>query len=214
MKERTYPHVISFLIIALCLACQQNNPPLNLRIPSVCIWDGASLRSEPKKDGRYIDDISLGETVTWLGPSVIDSSGDKPREYIKIALSDSTIGWTYSYLIVTHAIVGALKVNTPIYKRPDAITMTEESLQMMDMVAVIKQMDGWAQIIGEKRNKKGWIRESVVTTSKPDVTVAILAVKELRKNNDKSRKEKIRSIINRTPHKDAYFIRQLREMIE
>lgn len=212
MKKQLF--IIIGIGILLCLYCQKDQKSdtelaPTVRIPAVCIWDGAGLRAEPNQNGKWLSSLCLGETMTWLGPAKIDTSSKKPIEYIMVELSDSTIGWASSYLIVTNATLGALKVDSPVYKRPDAVTKTNDTFSMMDMVAVTQEQDDWVQVIGEKRKKKGWIRKAVITTSKPDVTFAILANKEFQKEDGRSRREKIQAILENTPYKDSYFARQI-----
>ena len=57
---------------------------------TVCIWDGVPVRKAPSKDGKWVTQINLGETLYFLGETVIDSL-DGDREYIKVELSDGTV---------------------------------------------------------------------------------------------------------------------------
>ncbi|NIT57775.1 MAG: SH3 domain-containing protein, partial [Aliifodinibius sp.] len=101
----------------------------------VCIWDKVPLRAEPRRDGKWLSSLSLGETVQWFGETAIDSS-DKNREYLRIQLSDGKTGWASSYGLVKDSEVGAVKEATFLYRRPDLLTITDEKLESMDMVAV------------------------------------------------------------------------------
>jgi len=205
---------ISFLI---CLSCQTGSqseldPSPTMRAPAVCIWDGAVLRAKPQQNGKWLSSLCLGETITWLGPAKLDTSSKKPIEYIMIELSDSTIGWASSYVIVTNAAVGALKADSPIYKRPDAVTRTDDAFSMMDLVAVTQEKGDWLSVIGEKRKKKGWIKKSDVTMSKIDVTFAVLANKEFQKEDGRSKREKAKDILKNPSFKSPYFTQQLRRI--
>jgi hypothetical protein len=188
------------------------------RIQSVCIYDNIALRKEPRKviKGNWLSSVSLGETVIWLGEIKVDSS-DNNREYVKIELSDSTIGWASSWGIIVDAEIGAIRNSTPIYNRPDFVTITDRSFELMDIVAITDSKDDWIKVIGERRgqkgwiNKKGWIKKENVTKDKKDITVAILANKELKKEDNIPYLGKIKSIIKTSPYPESYFIQKLNQ---
>ena len=174
------------------------------KVESVCILDGQSLRLEAKAQAKWLNSMSLGESVYWLGQTRIDST-DKNKKYIKIMLSDGTEGWALDWGIVINAKVGAIKEEAPIYKRPDMLTITNKTFEFMDMVAISTEKSDWLEVTGERRSKSGWIKKDRVTTEKTDVTSAILAAKQL--NNKKS----IVSVIESSPYPQSYFIQKLRE---
>lgn len=174
------------------------------KVESVCILDGLSLRLEAKGGSKWLSSMSLGESVYWLGQTRIDST-DKNKKYIKIMLSDGTEGWALDWGIVINAKVGAIMEETPIYKRPDMLTITNNKYQFMDMVAISSEKGDWLEVTGERRGKSGWIKKDRVATDKTDVTSAILASKQLKD------KIPIESIIKSSPYPQSYFTQKLRE---
>ena len=208
------------LVVILLVACNQTDrgsraPEETIpvkKIESICIWDGLSLREEPTSKGRWLSAISLGETVFWLEKSSIDSN-DNNREYMKIELSDSTVGWVSAYGIVPNARVGAVVDEAPVYRRPDLLTMTDKTFDFMDMIAITEEKDGWVKVVGEKREKRGWIQEERTTTDIIEVTVAILAKKELTASEEDSRRETIESIIRTSPYPQSHIVSRLKRMI-
>lgn len=179
---------------------------------TVCVWDNVPLRAIPTRSGKWLSSISLGETVQWLGKTSIDST-DKNREYLNIKLSDGTTGWASSYGLIRDAKVGAIKAETPIYKRPDLLTITDKKFEMMDMLATTAEKGEWVKVVGEKRKKSGWIKSENITTHSEDVAVAILASKKLQQTNEMTESEQIEQIIAETPYPESFFIKKLREKI-
>ena len=146
----SYRNVALILLIFFVfgISCEQKQTPQEEikpvveKIETICIWDGAALRAEPTSKGKWLSSISLGETVYWREESQIDTT-DRDYEYLKIELSDGTVGWASKWVLVTDAKVGAVLDDTPIYKRPDLLTMTDEHLDMMDMVAITEEKGEW-----------------------------------------------------------------------
>jgi len=190
---------------------QEETVPVK-KIESICIWDGLSLRKEPTSKGKWLSAVSLGETVFWLEKTSIDSS-DNDREYMKVELSDSTVGWVSGYGIVPNAKVGAVVDEAPVSRRPDLLTMTDKAFDFMDMIAITEEKDGWVKVVGEKREKRGWIQKERTTTDRIEVTVAILAKKELTASEDGSRQDTIESIIRKSPYPQSHIIGRLKRMI-
>ena len=217
---KTHYYFLIFLVLFLVFFtfCQKEIPSEDKmvteekRIDTISIWDGVALRAEPRRTGKWLASISLGERVFWLGESQIDSTNDQ-YEYLKVELSDGTVGWASKYVVVVNSRVGAVKKETPVYKRPDPLTMSDEMFEVMDMVAITDEKDGWMEVVGEKREKSGWMRLENITTDKGDVTVAILAMKALREKDEIPLYQKIHEIIDKTPYPESIFIPILRQMI-
>lgn len=215
-KRFVFLWMASILISGIALTtCGEKNKPsktASSRIQSVCMVDGISLRGEPSKSGKWLSSINLGETVYWKGDVRVDST-DNNAQYVNVLLSDSTEGWSLEYGIITNARVGAIMEDTPICKRPDPLTTSDNRFKFMDIVAVSAEKDNWMEVIGEKRAKKGWIQYNVVTTLKDDVTSAVLASKKMKANDGLSETEKIKAIIESAPYPNSFFIEKLRMKI-
>ncbi|MFQ5823414.1 MAG: SH3 domain-containing protein [bacterium] len=191
---------------------QQTTPMIKPEVVAVCIWDGASLRSEPSRKAKLLSTISLGEQVIWLGDTVVDST-DKNREYYKIKLSDGKEGWTSSYLLVPKAKAAAITQKAFIYKRPDLLTVTDDFFEPMNMVAVVSEADDWLEVVGNKRKKKGWIKNRDISYKEADVAVTILTTKALAEKDAEKQREKITAIINNPDFAGSIFLPELREML-
>jgi hypothetical protein len=177
-------------------------------IPSVCIWDGASVRADASMKAKWVSAMALGEKVIWLGEEKIDST-DKNRRFLKLRLSDGTEGWSSEYVIATDAKPSVIYKEAPIYRRPDLLTVTEAVFEPMEIVAVTGTDDDWIEVVGKENIKKGWIQSKLVSTKDMDVAVSLLASKALGEKNKDKKKEKLQSIIGNTAFAGSIFIEDL-----
>ncbi|MFW5785040.1 MAG: hypothetical protein ACOCW1_02545 [Chitinispirillaceae bacterium] len=175
----------------------------------VCIWDQAAIRDTCSSKGKYIAGISLGEVVKFLGETGIDPSNSK-REYLKVELSDGKSGWANAYCLARNARAAAVKDPAVIFKRPDVLTMTNEKFEPMDFVAVGEEKDEFVEVIGEKRNKKGWVKKEFLVETKEDVAMAVFISKKLAESNDLSEAEKLKQIIEMAPYPNSTFLTQIK----
>lgn len=116
-------------------------------------------------------------------------------------MSDGTVGWAISNLIVLNAQTAAIMDEAVIYKRPDLLTITDKKFDKMEMVAIKDTSDDWIEVVGNQNKKTGWIKSKMVTENPEDVAVAILARKKIYKNNDIDTR-KIEEFISTLPYKN------------
>ena len=118
---KTHYYFLIFLVLFLVFFtfCQKEIPSEDKmvteekRIDTISIWDGVALRAEPRRTGKWLASISLGERVFWLGESQIDSTNDQ-YEYLKVELSEMTIWSTVKSVPSVR-----LKMNAPrLLNRP------------------------------------------------------------------------------------------------
>jgi hypothetical protein len=218
MKKINY---LILIILALVYSCggssenktkQESEVVASEKKQTVCIWNGVPVRETPSKDGKWVSSISLGETVTFLGKVAIDSL-DKNREYLYVELSDGKVAWANSYGLIVDGKIAVLKEDAPIYKRPDLLTITEESFDKMDVLAIEETKDEWIKVIGEKKKLLGWIKNNTVTESKEDIAFSIMVSKELKGKDGSFIIDKIEEFIEKTPYVNSIFISYLNELL-
>jgi len=190
---------------------QVETPIVQKSVSSVCVWDKASVRMEPLKKGKWLSSLVLGEKVSWLGQTSIDSS-DKNRKYELVRLSDGKEGWVSEYVIAIDAKPAAVKKKTAIYMRPDLMTASSKSFNAMDLVAVIKTEKDWVEVVGEQKKKKGWLKTNSLSLQDVDITVSLLTIKALAEKTSDKRSSKIGDIINNSDLAGSAFINNLREI--
>ncbi len=182
------------------------------RVPAVCIIEGASLRDGPSAKAKWMSSIALGERLTWLGISEKDSTKET-REYYKVELSDSTIGWTTSYALELRADPAVIVERASVFRRPDLITITQAEFQPMDFVAVVQTEADWLKVVGENRKKKGWVKRSFVSLRGEDVAVGVLTTKALREKKKEKRFQRIKEIIENPAFASSVFIKELIDIL-
>ncbi len=182
------------------------------RIQAVCISTGTPLREEPKKEGKWISSMLLGENLTYLGETVIDSANPQ-HEYYRVELSDGKLAWVRSYGILLNATPAAIISQTSIYKRPDLVTKTARSFNIVEFVAIVNEKEEWVEVTGAEKRKKGWIKRESVSTSKEDVAVATLAQKDLLDKEGVIVKENLSSFIENLPSGNSQLARYLQDQM-
>ncbi|MDZ7724965.1 MAG: SH3 domain-containing protein [candidate division KSB1 bacterium] len=188
---------------------QQTIEPAHRSLPAVCVWDGASVRQGPSASADWITSLSLGEKLTWLGMTQPDSA--KPeRSYYKIMLSDSTIGWSSEY-VIAQGEPGVVVSKTPVFKRPDLITMTETNLEPMSFVAVTESEGIGLEIIGNQNKPKGWVKLDAVSLQENDIAVGVIYTKLQEIEDSEERRQKLRNLITNPVFENSVFIDDLKE---
>jgi len=187
----------------------KNTPPQK---GVVCISDGLVLREAPIKNGKLVSTINLGETVISLDSATKDLS-DKSREYFKIRLSDGKVGWALSSGLKKDVIPAVFKTNASLYMRPDHLTITETRFIPMEFIIITNTQDDWIEVFGDRGKKIGWAKKDAATTSKEDITTAILISKKMNTPDTISMINKLRSLISDAPYPSSIFIQTLRQRV-
>ncbi len=182
------------------------------RIKAVCISTGTPLKEEPKKEGKWISSMVLGETLTYLNESAIDSANPQ-HEYYHVELSDGKIAWARSYGIALNAYPAAIINQTPIYKRPDLVTKTDKSFNIAEFVAVVNEKEQWVEVIGAEKRKSGWIKNESISTDNEDIAVATLAQKDLLDKEGKIIMDKLSTFLESLPGGNSSLARYLQDQM-
>jgi len=180
--------------------------------PSVCIWDNGSIRAKPHKKGDWVSSMSLGEKVTWLGITELDSANNV--KYHKVQLSDSTVGWASEYIVVLGAKPATILKEATLHKRPDLLTSTDKKLGKMDIVAVKKAKDDWTKVVGEKKNKQGWVKKETISEKNEDIAIAAMAKKALDIKDKKDKVKELKKITDITSLKKSSFMSELKKKLD
>jgi len=205
--------ILLFLFVIGCQKEEETNVPVKTvapevvevkEDPSVCIWDDASVRAKPTVKSERVSALALGEKVVWLGDKEVDPVNTE-REYLKIRLSDGTLGWASNMALVTNAKPAVAVKEAPVCIRPDLLTVTEEKLDSMDIMAVLKSEGDWLEMVGEEKVKAGWIQSEIISEKDEDIALALLARKILVEADDELMKEKIASVLNNPAFAHSVF---------
>jgi hypothetical protein len=207
------------LLAILLLACKGKPPHLKKsevqapeRIQAVCISTGTPLREEPRKEGKWISSLLLGEKMTYLSEMKADSANPQ-QEYYRVELSDGKIAWSRSYGILLNATPAAIIRATPVYKRPDMVTKTDKSFRIVEFVAVINEKEDWVEVVGAEKRKSGWIKKVSISTDPEEVAVATLAEKDLLDKTGAIQYAKLSAFLESLPNGNSQLARYLQDQM-
>jgi hypothetical protein len=182
------------------------------RMQAVCISTGTPLREEPRKEGKWISSMILGEKLTYLGETKADSANPQ-QEYYRVELSDGKLAWARSYGIIVNATPAAVIAKTPICKRPDLLTKTDKWFQVVEFVVVVSEKDDWVEVVGAEKRKNGWIKKSTISINADDVAVSTLAQKDLLNKNGEIINDKLSVFIESLPEANSQLARYLQDQM-
>lgn len=218
--QRKITFRLGFIFFLSFLACTDNtheksdDPVLeHHQVIGVSIWDRISTRSEPKRSSSSTTLLSLGESFLYLDSSAIDSAYNNTK-FLKVRLSDSSVVWVYGFASVLNAKPAVLTNNIPLYLRPDLLTITEKSLHVMEIIAVVEEWDDWIKVVNEKSKQKGWIKKEFVTYDKIDLALALLSKRKLDEEDAEQKIKNLEELLENNPYPNSIFISELRNKLE
>ncbi|MFN8207653.1 MAG: hypothetical protein U0T82_09645 [Bacteroidales bacterium] len=180
-----------------------------------CVSDGVPVyrKPDPIQQGNWLTSVKLGEVLTYLGETVTDTT-KKAREYFHVQLSDGTEGWALSYGLMLYSKPAVITIPSVIYDRPDQLAVTAKKLEPMEIVAITNVKEGWAEFTSEQKKYKGWIPAGNFTEIENDILVAVLFRKEMKKQDQRSEKQKIADFLQNLPTDNSVFIPDLEKRLE
>jgi hypothetical protein len=180
-------------------------------VVSTCIWDKTPVRDSARRASKWLTSLKLGETIYFMNSTKIDSSY-KNREYLFCELTDGTRGWVPSFGVVKNSRPATIIKDTPLYLRPDLMTITGQTLPAMEFICVSREKDEWVEIITSKKKKKGWIPKENISTDKQNIAFANEARVILTDNRPDPEHEKYKYILDNTSYPNSVFIQYVKEM--
>jgi hypothetical protein len=185
--------------------------------PIVCLWSKISVREEPKAKGKWKTYIYLGETATYKGITVTDTTVKKGKSYAKIELADGTQGWVEDRFFAIDAKPAVILNDTKLYERPDILTAGKKDYKRMQFVVITDEKDGWKKVKGKKIGdnwfSSGWVKDNNISENNLDVSVAVLENRAEAIEDTEKKIEALNEIINNTDFASSLFIEDIRQMI-
>ncbi|MDW8302159.1 MAG: SH3 domain-containing protein [Bacteroidia bacterium] len=184
---------------------------------AICIYDKIPLLTKPsRKEGKWITSLALGEKVTYLGEQQTDETSKV--SFVKIRTSDNQEGYADARVIIPNAEVACITDHTPIYSRPDLTTVTQNSFEPFDIIAIVSRQGEWTEIVGKRRKgswiDKGWIKSKSISKDEKDIATAVYCVRALSQNTTEKTLAELKKIQNNNDLKGSIFEREIAEMIE
>lgn len=214
-----------FLIASVVLgACKSNNStdqsavvPVSESVEGnnvvLCISAGVALREEPKKDGKWISSLNIGETMQYLDKTEVDPT-DAKQEFCYVKLSDGTKAWARTYGVLIGAKPAAIVSETPIYKRPDLVNKTDKTFHVLEFVGIVTEKDDWVEVVGINKTKKGWIKSQKLSLNQEDIAVATMAYNNLLDKNGNIITGKIPKFMEDLPYQNSQFASLLQTKLD
>ncbi|MBN2347304.1 MAG: SH3 domain-containing protein [Bacteroidales bacterium] len=210
--------ILFFLLLSLVSCSRKKGGDTSLPsgdnakpVPAVCIWDGINVRESPSISAKAFSTLSLGESLIYLGITQADSASEN-LEYAKLELSDGALGWVAQSGIVENAYPAVIINAVPVYKRPDLLTISNETLNTMDVIAVVEEKDDWVQFVSERKRRTGWVKVSVISKTKEDIALAVLAGKRLKNSEGQPAYEAIENLLENNPYPNSIFVETLKSI--
>ena len=195
-------NIIYFLLAMMASACGGNNTSESENdstavleegitpVAAVCVWDNLSVRAIPSDKGKWLTSLSLGESITLLNETVVDSTSE--RTYTKVQLTDGNEGWSLADFIVADGEAATFIQDADVYSRPDLLTKTNKQYSRMDIVAIKSTQDGWLEVVGKRKDGRyietNWVKSDNLSTEDVDIAVAKFAA-PIAKMDDLDKKE-------------------------
>ena len=211
---------IIIIPLSLMIACQTESSEETVtavsddnEIVGVSVWDRISTRSKPVRNSPSNTLMSLGESFIYLDSTAIDSSYNNTR-FLKARLSDTSIVWVYDFASVLNAKPAVITNEVPLYMRPDLLTISDKKINTMEIVAVIEEWDNWIKVVGEKKEKVGWIKKEFITENGIDLAFSLLAKRKLEEKDTEQKIKALEDLLENNPYPNTVFTAELRKIID
>jgi hypothetical protein len=209
--------LIILLKLAACNSTPVEEPERSItelpQIIGVSVWDKISSRSEPRRKSTSMTLLSLGESFQYLDSFAIDSSYNNTK-FLKARLSDSSIVWVYGFASVLNAKPVVITNEVPLYMRPDLLTISEQRINTMEIVAVTEEWDNWIKVVNEKKEKVGWIKKEFITENTIDLAFALLAKRKLEEEDAEQRIRNLEDLLENNPYPNSIFVSELGKILD
>jgi hypothetical protein len=102
----------------------------------------------------------------------------------------------------------------PLYMRPDLLTITAERLGTMEIIAVVEEWDDWIKVVGEKKEKKGWIKKESISYTSIDLAFALLCKRTLEEEDLEEKVDRLEELLANNPYPNTIFIEAFKERVD
>jgi uncharacterized protein YgiM (DUF1202 family) len=182
---------------------------------ALSIWDGHSLKAEP--EGKWLATINFGEEMTLLGET--ENGPKDKREYEKVRLLDGKEGWVRGDLISKSSKLAALKSDAQVYKRPSISNITDDMVDMGQLVVIKQEVDEFSEFIARNdvanKRKSGWLLgDKALTTNETDIAAAVMLGKAMAEKNPIKRKDKLKQIVDNEMFSGSIFLAKAQALLD
>jgi len=218
LKKHTFlPRILLLLFLSACTHSTPEQPGIDLNenheITGVSVWDRISTRNQPVRNSPSNTLLSLGESFIYLDTFAIDSSYNNTK-FLKARLSDSSIVWVYDFASELNSKPAVITNEVPLYLRPDLLTITDERINTMEIVAVVDEWNNWIRIVNEKKANRGWISKEFITYNTVDLAFALLVKRSMAEEDLEEKINNMEDLLEKNPYPNTIFISEFRKMVD
>ena len=185
--------------------------------PIICLWAKVSVKETPASKGKWITSIYLGESATYKGITVKDTTVAKGKDYANVELIDGTEGWVDTRFFAIDAKPYVIIEPSKLYKRPVLLASSDKEYARMQFVVGLEEKEDWIKVRGKRSEDswftEGWVKADHVTNNEIDINVAILTARALENKDEEARKKALEDIINNNDLNSSGFIADIQEML-
>jgi len=183
---------------------------------AVCVYDKMSILTKPsRKEGKWVTSLALGEKVTYLGDEQKDESGK--YSFVKVRTSGNQEGYVDARICIPNAEVACITDKTPIYSRPELTTISQNTFEPFDIIAIVGTQGDWTEIVGKRRKgswiDKGWIKSKSISKDEKDIATAVYCVRALSQNTADKTLAELKKIQENNDLKGSIFDDDIAEMV-
>jgi uncharacterized protein YgiM (DUF1202 family) len=216
-------NIIYFLLAMMAFACGGSNTSESENdstavageeikpVAAVCVWDNLSVRSIPSDKGKWLTSLSLGESITLLNETEVDSTSE--RTYTKVQLTDGNEGWSLADFIVADGEAATFIQDADVYSRPDLLTKTNKQYSRMDIVAIKSTQDDWLEVVGKRNDGRyietNWVKSDNISTEDVDIAVAKFAAPIAKMDDLEKKEEALKNLISNSDLNNSVFMADL-----
>jgi hypothetical protein len=170
---------------------------------AVVLWNASILSMPSAKEGKWVASYQFGNLVELQGSEQLVEA--EKRTYIQVMGPDGKSGWINKSLLAANAVVGVCVSNVSLFKNPDVMSVSGESVQAGTIVALSNEdKQGFRHIYTKEKKIGGYINNiNQVSVDPLDLKVAVLYIKAMAAADDEAKKKALQAIIDETENSSS-----------
>lgn len=162
---------------------------------AVLLWD-ASIFDGSTKEKKWLASYQFGNTLTLTGKE--EENAEEKRTYVEVVGPDDKSGWINKALLAESSSVSVATADIPLYKNPDIMSVSTNSVKAGDILAVATEdKNGFYQVYGKEKVVKGFINSlEKLSSNAVDLKVSIFYQKALAAKTTEEQVKALQAIIN------------------
>jgi hypothetical protein len=173
------------LILLFSLSILAVAAPVASNIAYVMVNDSPLYQDNPDKTLKYLEGITLGDSVTLVNKTATFKESGKDRDFTRVKAPSGKEGWVRTQFIAAKATLAVVKADDSlVFSEPRDVKVTSRSISAMTVVAVMADGStaGFSKVQGYDGPKNAlfdstspiYMIPTDLSTSDADIQAAIL----------------------------------------